>query len=148
VYSHGNGKYLTGFHAGKALESKDRELPQIDIAGTLFAADIDKLEFREIANGANRMPMLGVKEEMGFSHFFYDTRTKNHYAGQTNIPNGIPEHVRIILLPPLKDIDPFGFALRYGIKDNRNAQIQPQKVLIAFSKEREDVPVKRKSQRI
>jgi hypothetical protein len=144
----GMEKYLTGFRTGKAGVETERELPRIDIAGTMFLADIEKLEFREVANPLNRMSMLDAKEEMGFSHFFFDTRTKNLFTGATDIPSGIPGHVRIILLPPLKEIDPVGLARRYGLPEETNSTSRPLSRLTAFSKEKDDVPVKRKSQRV
>jgi hypothetical protein len=143
----GMEKYLTGFQTGNAAAGNERELPEIDIAGTLFIADIEKLELREAANPHNRMPMPGVKEEMGFSHFLYDTRAKNLYTGPVDIPTGIPDHVRIVLLPPLKDIDPVGLAKRYGITESSKDKKHRPVTLTTFSKETAE-PVKRKGLRI
>jgi len=139
-----------GYRA-EAVQSPERLLPKINIAGTLFVVDIKKLEFREAGNPHNRMPIIGAKEEMGFSHFFFDTKAKNHYAGDTKMPDGIPDHVRIVLLPPLKDLDPAGFALQQGLKEDaysRQTAVKP--VLASFSKEKQeqDLPVKRKSRHL
>jgi hypothetical protein len=144
--------YMTGLQAKSWQERTDRgDLPEINIAGTLFQVDIKKLEFREVGNPHNRMPIIGAKEEMGFSHFFFDTKEKNHYAGDTHNPKDIPGHVRIILLQPLKDLDPVGFARQQGFADNTYTERVSQKQeLTAFSKEKqtEDLPVKRKGPKL
>ncbi len=144
--------YMTGLQAQSWKERTERgELPEIDIAGTLFSVDIKKLEFREVANPQNRMPIIGAKEEMGFSHFFFDTKAKNHYAGDTHNVNEIPEYVRIVLLQPLKDLDPLGFARLQGLADNTyTAQAGQKQELPSFSKQKqtEELPLKRKGRKL
>jgi len=128
-----------GYKAEAAVQRPERLLPEFNIAGVFFHADIERLEFREVANPSNRMPIIGAKEEMGFSHFFFDTHTKNHYAGDTKMPNGIPDHVQLVLLPPLKEIDPVGLARQHGFRDDYYTKDRTQSsVLTAFSRENKE----------
>ena len=125
-----------------------RTLPKIQIEGTDFWVDIAKHELREVSDPYNRFTMGDVKEEMGFSHFLYDTKTKNLYLHQ-DIAD-VPEHVRIVLLPPLKDIDPVGLAARQGrISAQYHQQATPVR-LTTFGKQQKHennkpkVPAKRR----
>ncbi|WP_162903238.1 hypothetical protein [Taibaiella koreensis] len=102
-----------------------RALPQVDIDGTLFFADIQRHEFRQVDNAGNRMTMGSIKEEMGFSHFLYDTQTKNLYLGNIEKTSAIPDHVRIIIVPPLRHIDPDGLAQRQGYKAAKQIERPP-----------------------
>jgi len=111
-----------GYRAKVAAPQVPRKLPTIDIAGTLFLVDIDKHEFRQVDNPFNRMSLGDVPEEMGFSHFLYDTTTKNKYLGNYGPGDSIPGHVRIVLVPPLKDIDPIGLARRQGLPANEQSE--------------------------
>ncbi len=98
----------------------DRTLPKIQIEGTEFWVDIAKHELREVSDPYNRFSMGDAKEEMGFSHFLYDTKTRNLYLHPD--ADDIPDHVRIVLLPPLKDIDPVGLANRQGMRAAAGSQ--------------------------
>lgn len=117
-----------GYRAAASNETgTDRTLPKIQIEGTDFWVDIAKHEFREVSDPYNRFSMGDAKEEMGFSHFLYDTKTKNLYLHQ-DIAD-VPDHVRIVLLPPLKDIDPVGLAARQGnISRPYQQQARPAKL--------------------
>lgn len=119
-----------------------RELPQVDIDGTLFYADINRQEFRQVDNAANRITMGDVKEEMGFSHFLYDTRTKNLYLGKIERASAIPDYVRIIIVPPLRQIDPEGLARRQGYPQQEAKQGQPLQLTAIAGNRRK--PAKRK----
>ncbi|UOE51345.1 hypothetical protein MTO98_09670 [Mucilaginibacter sp. SMC90] len=120
-------KYM-GYRAKAGQQQIQKELPTINIDGTLFLVDIDKHEFRQVDNPFNRMSLGDVQEEMGFSHFLYDTTTKNKYLGNYGPGDSIPEHVRIVLVPPLKDLDPIGLARRQGLpateQSERAKQVQ------------------------
>ncbi|WP_448635372.1 hypothetical protein [Pedobacter panaciterrae] len=123
-------KYM-GFRIEGRGVRDERSLPIVNLSGTQFCADISKHEFREISNPANRITMGGIKEEFGFSHFLYDRITKNIYIGD---PKGnLPDHVDIILVPPIKDIDPVGLARRYGFADDHFALSQKKDDLILTS---------------
>ncbi|WP_143014193.1 hypothetical protein [Mucilaginibacter pineti] len=133
-------KYM-GYEAKAPKQRPERLLPEINIAETLFHVDIEKLEFRQVGDPSNRMPIIGAKEEMGFSHFFFDTKTKNLFTGDTKMPDGIPGHVRIVLLPPLKELDPIGLARQQGLPDefhNNNRSLKEK--TIVFSKKNEPKP--------
>lgn len=110
----GMQKYM-GYQAKKAQDGPERELPQVSFKGTLFYVDIHKHEFRQVDNPANRITMGDLPEEMGFSHFLYDSQTRNRYAGPRVTEGQLPEHVCIILLPPMKELDPQGLARRQGL---------------------------------
>jgi len=130
----GMEKYM-GYRT-EAVQRPERLLPEINIAGTLFVADIQKMEFREAGNPQNRMPIIGAKEEMGFSHFFFDKNTKNHYTGEVTMPDGIPSHVTIVLLQPLKEIDPVGLARMHGFRDDYYGGPKAANAeLVSFSRE-------------
>lgn len=135
-----------GFWPSLPEKEAERELPKYDIAGTEFYVDMKRDEFRQVDNPYNRMTLGSVKEEMGFSHFFYDTRTKNLYLGDTKNADKIPEHVRLILVPPLKELDPIGLAKRQGFKipDHQKPNLQKTKKLHALSKAQEPQKKKRK----
>ena len=92
------------------------------------------------------MPIMDAKEEVGFSHFFFDTITKNVFTGDTKMPDGIPDHVRIILLPPLKEIDPIGLARQHGLRDDYYSSRKASNIeLTSFSKEKQQEPTVRKA---
>ena len=145
----GMEKYM-GYQAKEQVQRPERLLPERLICGVPFTVDIDKLEFSEVGNPANRMPIIGAKEEMGFSHFFFDTQTKNLYAGETKMPNGIPNHVILVFLPPLKELDPIGLARKHGLADeayvNRRA-VKPELIFVAKEKQPESVNRKLRGQK-
>jgi len=129
----GMEKYMGFRIEGKAVRD-ETSLPTVTLSGTQFYADISKHEFREVSNPANRITMGEIKEEFGFSHFLFDRLTKNLYIGD---PKGnLPDHVDIILVPPIKDIDPVGLARRYGYTDEHftSAQKKEELVLTSFSR--------------
>ncbi len=137
-------KYM-GYRAKEPVQRPERLLPERMICGVPFTVDINKMELREAGNPANRMPIIGAKEEMGFSHFFFDTQTKNLYAGETKMPNSIPDHVIMVFLPPLKELDPVGLARKQGMADNiYDNRRSVKQELIVISKEKETIPVSRK----
>jgi len=58
-----------------------------------------------------------VSSEGGITGLVYDRNTKNRYQ-QIVDPDHIPEHVKLIIIPPLIEFDPVGLARRYGMDDN------------------------------
>jgi hypothetical protein len=132
-------KYM-GYRATtqKVDNYEGRDLPMMEIDGTKFIIDLGKLEFRQLDNADNRITMINVHENLWFSHMLYDTMTKNHYAGEFNKPNNIPDHVRIVMIPPLKELDPVGLARRHGFRDDHytlGRQSEAVKKVIEFRKE-------------
>lgn len=122
----------------KSKENEEgRELPVFNIGGTDFIIDLKKHEFRQSDNPYNRITLGNVKEEMGFSHFLYDNRTKNIYLGDDRTGVALPMHVSIILVPPLKDLDPVGLARRHGLPDEfyGGKSVAKQKRLTEFTKQ-------------
>lgn len=96
-------------------EQETRDLPLFQIGGTDFFVDIQQHQLREKDNPHNRMTLGNVKEEYGFSFFYYDTLTKNRYHDGTA---DLPERVMLIILPSLKELDPVGLARKHGLQDN------------------------------
>lgn len=128
--------YRSGRRAGQqaGIDHESRDLPVFNIAGTDFTVDIAKHEFRQANDPYNRISLGNVKEEMGFSHFLYDTQTKNLYIGIED-PGQLPMHVHIIIVPPLKDLDPVGLARRHGMPDDFYGRLKKQAVkLTAISR--------------
>lgn len=115
----------------KVKENEEgRQLPLFNICGTDFIVDVARREFRQADNPKNRIIMLDVKEDYGFSFFYYDMRTRNIYIGQTA---NLPPHAALIIVPPLKDLDPIGHARVQGLPDDfyqsrktRNVETLPQ----------------------
>lgn len=125
-----------GYRARNTSADTDRTLPKIQIEGTDFWVDVMKHEFREVSDPYNRFTMGDAKEEMGFSHFLYDTRTKSLYLDQET--QQIPDFVRIVLLPPLKDIDPVGLAERQGYRSAQHARQATPVKLTTFGKQQHE----------
>lgn len=141
-------KYI-GYRApAKGKENDEgRELPVFKIGGTDFIVDLKKHEFRQADNPYNRITIGNVKEEMGFSHFLYDSRTKNIYLGDDRNGDKIPDHVSIILVPALKDLDPVGLARRHGLLDEfyGGKTAGKQGELMEFTKQQNNAVTKVKS---
>ena|ERR1700744_1712930 len=141
----GMDKYM-GYWAKEQMQATERELPKIEIKGTEFFIDLLKHEFRQVDDPFNRMALGNVPEEMGFSHMLYDTGTKNRYLGETDNGSKIPFHVCIVLIPPLKDLDPTGLARRQGIPpEKQNSMTQS---LTTFQRENDSPKKKRKACKI
>ena len=130
-------KYM-GYRAKAVQEGPERELPQVSFIGTLFHVDIERHEFRQVGNPNNRITMGDIPEEMGFSHILYDSQTRNRYTGDSTSGAQLPEHVSIILLPPLKELDPEGLAIRQGLPPWKEEHLSNrQKTVIELSPARE-----------
>lgn len=114
----------------------ERTLPKMQIEGTDFWVDMKRHEFREVSDPYNRFTMGDVKEDMGFSHFLYDTTTKNLYLHPDQ--ENIPDHVRIVLVPPLKDLDPLGLAERQGLRPPDQPEKRQSVQLTSFRKQNSD----------
>ncbi|RKR80688.1 hypothetical protein BDD43_0820 [Mucilaginibacter gracilis] len=95
-----------------------RKLPVFTIEGTDFYVDTRLNEFREVDAPWNRISMYELSEgEGGLSGLVYDTLKKNVYEEIID-PDNIPPHVRLVIVPPLKELDPVGLARAYGLPDN------------------------------
>ena len=128
-------KYM-GLWPGMEKPGPERTLPKMQIEGTDFWVDMKRHEFREVSDPYNRFTMGDVKEDMGFSHFLYDTTTKNLYLHPDQ--ENIPDHVRIVLVPPLKDLDPVGMAERQGMRPPDQPEKRQSVQLTSFRKQNAD----------
>lgn len=97
-----------------ASDTKLRDLPLFNIGGTDFIVDMKNHVFQEKDNPDNKMTLGPVKEEYGFSFFYYDPSTRNRYNGPIA---EVPKEVMLIIVPPLKELDPIGLARKHGLRD-------------------------------
>lgn len=106
-------KYMGG-GTGEQEQEPVRELPVVRIYGTDFLVDIQKHEFRELADPFNRMTLGDVPENEGFYKLFYDTDTKNIFLGSHSLYSKFPPSVRVVIVPSIRTLDPVGIAMRQG----------------------------------
>lgn len=92
-----------------------RKLPEFTIGGTLFTVDARIYEFRETAEPWNKISMDDFWEEAQ-THILFDTQAKNIYTGAMHISDR-PSHVKIIVVPPITELDPIGLARHYNMAD-------------------------------
>ncbi len=107
-------------------EEGERKLPIVRIHGTEFLVDIKKHEFREVSDPFNRMTLGDIPENEGMYRLFYDTQTKNIYVGSYQLYSKYPPSVRVVIVPPLRTLDPVGISQRQGYSNN--GLIQPPAV--------------------
>ncbi|WP_431217153.1 hypothetical protein ACQ86N_22990 [Puia sp. P3] len=100
-----------------------KTLPIIDIAGTDFLVDLRRMEFREVANPANKITFYDFRDNGDHLVLLYDTETRNAYGGPGK-KLAETGKVRIIRLQPLDQLDPFTYMLLQGRQDNRLQQLQ------------------------
>lgn len=137
-----------GYRANQAPIDNERELPILEIEGTAFHVDIKAMELRQAEDPFNRISIGDVAEESGFKVLLYDPQTKNIYPFDDK--KGLPPNVKIVIVPPLKDLDPIGLARRQGYSDhyylgNKNLE-KPRVPVSSFSvKERERISRRKKS---
>lgn len=94
----------------------ERELPEIEIKGTVFIVDVLKEELREKANPEN---VMNVKQmhyagERGYS-FQYDLDKKNFPDIDRIIEFGLSENMPEMKILDLRSLDPLGTAEKYNI---------------------------------
>lgn len=146
MYSMGMEKYM-GYKA-REVTRPERELPCFDIDGTLFQVDINKSEFRQLDQQHNRIAFGEIKEEYGFSIMLYDTRTKNRFLNGGRESNDVPGHVRLVILPPLKELDPVGLARLHGFSDEYyRSKVNSEKPKVALIAQVESSKPKQKKKR-
>jgi len=113
----GMEQYMGYRHPLLGKEPEERALPLCSIDGTVFSFDIRHNEFWQTDQPSNRFS-VATQEEMGFSQFLYDSKTRNIFLGSTTEAGRLPAHVYQVIVPPLKDLDPVGLARRQGLRDN------------------------------
>ncbi|PSK90790.1 hypothetical protein B0I18_107202 [Taibaiella chishuiensis] len=106
-----------GYRAEIDEQRQNRELPRYLLGASEFLVDLLNHEFRQADNPHNRISLGDVKEEYGFSILLYDTITKNRFLENVEGVD-LPGHVQLIIVPPLKDLDPVGLARRQGKQDD------------------------------
>jgi hypothetical protein len=87
-----------------------RELPKIDIGGTLFYLDLRLNEFRECDNFINRINLDDLNEIEGGYQVWFDPKTKNYFEGsQDEFEKRKEVDLLWVKLPTLQVMDPMGF---------------------------------------
>ena len=94
-----------------------RPLPVIRLDGTHFQVDLLRMEFRELANSANRISFFDLIDKDDHLELHYNRRTRSACEGTTT-QNG-DDKVVTIEIPPFKDLDPFRFTLLQSRGDTR-----------------------------
>lgn len=92
-----------------------RKLPEYVIGGTLFTVDARIYEFRETEAPWNSIPMKDFWEDEP-TVIPFDREKKNIYDGGTKAGER-PEHVEMVTVPPITELDPIGLARHYNLAD-------------------------------
>lgn len=92
--------------------SKTRTLPVLTVCGTDFEVDAVYNELRQtdIAYNTISFKEIGISD-YETTEFAYDLQTKNVYAGIID-PDNIPEKVKLVIVPPLSQLDPLALQRR------------------------------------
>jgi hypothetical protein len=98
------------------FKDMSRKLPEFTIGGTVFTVDARIYEFRERDEPWNRISMDDFWEEAP-TNILFDKKAKKIYEGSTNIATR-PEHVEMIKVPPIMELDPIGLARHYNMADD------------------------------
>jgi hypothetical protein len=102
--------------------SRARTMPVFRMDETDFYVDIRLGELRQVDNPDNRISMeenrITATEPTGLA---FNTRTKNIYEEIID-PGCIPAHVKLIIVPPLKDLDPLEWTRNLCRSDDRLTQ--------------------------
>ncbi len=86
-----------------------RELPKIDIGGTMFYLDLRLNEFREVENFANRINLDDLYETItGTYKLWFNKKTKNLFLGTPEECKANKNAVELTL-PSQYEMDPLGF---------------------------------------
>jgi hypothetical protein len=95
----------------------NRVLPVISLDGTNFLVDLLRMEFRELANPANRISFFELIDKGDHLVLRYNRDTRNACEGAPPLKG--KDRVVTIDIPPFRKLDPFRFALLQGRGDNR-----------------------------
>lgn len=90
-----------------------RMLPIWSMAGTEFFLDIRMNEFRERNDFSNRISLDSLHHEDGGMALYFDKTLKTIVLGEIDFRN-LPDHIELVAIPPLSDLDPVGAAREYG----------------------------------
>jgi len=105
-----------------------RELPKIDIGGTMFYLDLRLNEFRECENFMNRMNLNKLNETEGGYEVCFDPKTKNYFEGsKEEFERRKDDDLVCVNLPTLQDMDPLGFGwLMEEFGEGSSITVRPQ----------------------
>lgn len=90
-----------------------RMLPIWTMAGTEFILDIRMNEFRERNDFSNRISLDSLHHEDGGMALYFDKNLKTIVLGKIDSRN-LPDHIELVAIPPLSELDPVGAAREYG----------------------------------
>lgn len=90
-----------------------RMLPVWTMAGTDFFLDIRLNEFRERNDFSNRISLDSLLHEEHGMALFFDKQLKTVVLGEIDVSK-LPDHIELVTIPPLADLDPVGAARHYG----------------------------------
>lgn len=94
---------------------RPRELPKINIGGTLFYLDLRLNEFRECENFMNRLNLDDLNEIEGGYLVCFDPKTKNYFeGGQEEFEKRKDVDLVWVTLLTLQEMDPLGFKWLMG----------------------------------
>lgn len=107
---------VSGYKSKNMAEQKEfkygaRKLPEYVIGGTLFTVDARIYEFRETAAPWNSKSMHDFGEDDP-TVILFDKEKKNVYEGSAG---DRPNHVEMITIPPIIELDPIGLARHYNL---------------------------------
>lgn len=90
----------------------EKKRPVYNLYGTAFVVDVDLLELRQKENPNNTISFLDMEDKGTHYLVLYDKVEKKQLPFE---PDNIdPNHIVAAIVPPLKELDPEGMALRYG----------------------------------
>jgi len=108
--------------------NRARALPIFRMGETDFYIDTRLGEFRQVDAPENRISMNELRGmEDNQTELAFNMLTKNIYEDILH-PEHIPAHVKLVIIPPLKELDPVGMARKLGLPDNWFKKAQPQQV--------------------
>ena len=105
-----------------------RKLPEYSIGGTLFTVDARIYEFRETDAPWNQISMDHFWENES-THILFDKQTNNIYNGDAG--SNRQDHVELVVVPPLMELDPVGLARRYNVPDETYIPKHKRKEILA-----------------
>ncbi|WP_461789472.1 hypothetical protein [Pedobacter sp.] len=91
-----------------------RQLPTVDILGTIFCVDVLREELWQQEAPANRIPFAVFDQEGNGYTFLYDLERKGAPQDKSGIRE-MGDRYRWVTLPALMELDPEGIALKYNI---------------------------------
>lgn len=91
-----------------------RQLPTVDILGTLFCVDVQKEELWQQSRPANRISFNVFNQDGDGYTFLYDLQSKGVPEDISEIAE-LGDRYKWVTIPALMELDPEGIALKYHI---------------------------------